>query len=472
MRPRGRKCKLVFGVSLWRGGLIAALATAGIAPLLAGTSTKSRNQIDQVLREAVKKGKLPGIVAMVAVGDQVIYQGAAGSRDTLKNISMTLDSIFRIASMTKPITAVAVMQLVESGRVKLDEPAATYLPELSLVQVLVEFDSATGKPEFRSPKTPPTVRQLLSHTSGYVYESFDQKLHDYAASGAVPPLSQGDDGFLKAPLVFDPGSRWEYGISYDWLGKLVEKISGQTLADYFREHIFQPLGMTDTFFDVPPQKQARVVAFHQRQQDGRFEESPPEPAKPVRSFYGGGGLYSTASDYLKFEQMLLGGGKRGSNRILQPETVEKMSRNQIGDLTLVELRSLTPQFAKDPIRIPGSLDKFGLGLAINTKPVEGGRSAGSLAWAGIYNTFFWIDPPQKTYAVIMMQILPFSDDTAISVAERFERAVYAHLAQGRRSRQTQLIELDHVERSRTSEVMTAGGSSYSRGVVSISRAGI
>jgi methyl acetate hydrolase len=171
-------------------------------------STESSNQIDQVLREAVKETKLPDIVAIVAVRDQVIYQGASGNRDTVKNISMTLDSIFRIASMTKPITAVAVMQLVESGRVKLDEPAATYLPELSRVQVLAEFDSATGKPKFRLPKTPPTVRQLLSHTSGYAYESFDQKLHDYAER-SCPPLAQGDDGFLKAPLVFDPDGNME-----------------------------------------------------------------------------------------------------------------------------------------------------------------------------------------------------------------------------------------------------------------------
>ena len=183
--------------------------------------------------------------------------------------------------------------------------------------------------------------------------------------------------------------------------------------------------MTDTFFDVPPEKQARVVALHQRQDDGSFLEPPPQPFTPVRFFSGGGGLYSTASDYLKFDRMLLGGGKLGNKRILRSETVDQMSRNQIGDLMLVELRSFVPQFAKDPSRIPGSLDKFGLGLAINTKPVEGGRSQSSLAWAGIYNTFFWIDPPRKTCAVIMMQILPFSDDAAYSVVEHFERAVYA-----------------------------------------------
>jgi methyl acetate hydrolase len=429
MRAPCTKSRLVFGVYFSRGMLVAALATATILTLFADSSAKSSNQIDQVLRKAVDEKKLPGIVAMVAVADHVIYQGASGKRDTIKNIPMTVDSIFRIASMTKPITSVGVMQLVESGRVKLDEPAATYLPELSQVQVLEEFDASTGKAKLRSPNALPTVRQLLSHTSGFAYDFFDPQLHGYVATGAVPPARQGDDGFLKAPLLFDPGSRWEYGISTDWLGKLIEKVSGQTLEDYFRQHIFQPLGMTDTFFDVPPEKQARVVALHQRQDDGSFLEPPPQPFKPVRFFSGGGGLYSTASDYLKFERMLLGGGKLGNKRILQSETVDQVSRNQIGDLMLVELRSSVPQLAKDPIRIPGSLDKFGLGFGINTKPVEGGRSRGSLAWAGIFNTFFWIDPPRKTCAVIMMQILPFSDDAAYSVVELFERAVYANSAE-------------------------------------------
>ncbi len=422
------RSKLLFGAYLSRGVVVAALATATILALFAGSPTKSSNQIDQVLREAVDEKKVPGIVAIVAVADHVIYQGAAGKRDTIKNIPMTVDSIFRIASMTKPVTSVAVMQLVESGRVKLDEPAATYLPELSQVQVLEEFDASTGKARLRSPKALPTVRQLLSHTSGFAYEFFDPQLHSYVATGAVPSARQGDDGFLKAPLLFDPGTRWEYGISTDWLGKLVEKVSGQSLDDYFRQHIFQPLGMTDTFFNVPPEKQARVVALHQRQDDGSFLEPPPQPFTPVRFFSGGGGLYSTAGDYLKFERMLLGGGKLGNKRILQSTTVEQMSRNQIGDLMLVQMRSFVPQFAKDPIRIPGSLDKFGLGFAINTKPVEGGRSRGSLAWAGIYNTFFWIDPPRKTCAVIMMQILPFSDDAGYSVVEHFERSVYANPA--------------------------------------------
>jgi len=436
---RFHKSKVLFGYCSSRGIVVAALAAAMVVTLFAvsstksndqaGSSAKSSNAIDQVLQEAVGEKKLPGIVATVAMGDRVVYEGATGKRDTTKNIPMTADTIFHIASMTKPVTSVAVMQLVESGRVKLDEPAATYFPELSSVRVLEEFDASTGKAKLRPPKSPPTVRQLLSHTSGFVYDFFDKKMHDYAATGAVPSASQGDDGFLKAPLAFDPGSRWEYGINTDLLGRLVEKVSGQTLEDYFRQHIFEPLGITDTFFNVPAEKQARVVALHQRQDDGSFVEPPQQPFQPARFFSGGGGLYSTAGDYLKFMRMLLGGGKLGSKQLLRTETVAEMSRNQIGDLTLVQLTSMTPQVAKNPIRIPGSLDKFGLGFGINSKAVEGGRSAGSLAWAGIFNTFFWIDPPRKTCAVILMQILPFSDAAAISVVEQFERAVYASPAE-------------------------------------------
>lgn len=429
MQTLRTKSRLFFGVHFSRGVPLVVLATAAVLTLFAGSPPKSGNPMDQVLQDAVDQKKVPGVVAMAASANGVTYQGAAGKLDSTKNIPMAVDAIFRIASMTKAVTSVAVMQLVESGRVKLDEPAATYLPELSQVQVLEAFDASTGKAQLRAPKSPPTVRQLLTHTAGFAYEFFDSKLRDYAATGAVPSVRQGDDSFLKAPLMFDPGTRWEYGINTDQLGRMVEKISGQTLEDYFREHIFQPLGMTDTFFNVPPEKQARVVALQTRQEDGSFVEPPPQPFQPVRFYSGGGGLSSTAGDYLRFERMVLGGGKLGNKRILRSETIAEMSRNQIGELTLVQMKSQIPQLAKDPIRIPGSLDKFGLGFAINTNPVEGGRSAGSLAWAGIYNTFFWIDPPRKTCAVVMMQTLPFSDDGAISVVEQFERAVYSKAAE-------------------------------------------
>lgn len=408
--------------------LVAVLAAAAVAAVFANNAAESAgNAIDRVLKDAVEQKKVPGVVAMVATGDKITYEGAAGKRNVAGNVPMTTDAIFRIASMTKPITSVAVMQLVEKGRVELDEPAATYLPELAKVQVLEEMDANTGKAKLRPPKTPPTVRQLLSHTSGFAYEFFDARLHAYAASGAVPSAAQGGDGFLKAPLVFDPGTQWEYGISTDWLGKLVEAVSGQSLEEYCRRNIFEPLGMADTFFNVPEAKQARLVTLHARKEDGTLSEVPPQPIKPTQFFSGGGGLHSTAGDYLRFARMILGGGKLGNKVILKADTVSSMERNQIGELSLVEMRSLAPQFAKDPIRVPAAPDKFGLGFGINSKPVEGRRSAGSVSWGGIYNTYFWIDPSRKTCAVLMMQMLPFSDDAATAVMEEFERSVYATL---------------------------------------------
>lgn len=408
-------------------GLLVLTLSAGVLLISRGdgTAKSPANQIDTVLRDAVEKNKVPGVVATVAVADRVVYQGSAGKRDVNSNAPMTTDAIFRIASMTKPVTSVAVMQLVERGLVKLDEPAAAYLPDLAKVQVLESYDAKTAKALLRPPKTPLTVRRLLTHTSGFGYEFFDSKLRDYVASGALPSLFKGGEGFLNAPLMFDPGARWEYGISADWSGKLVEAVSKQSLEDYFHQHIFEPLGMTDTFFNVPADKQSGLVALHQRKDDGTLVEAPPQPMQPVKFFSGGGGLHSTAGDYLKFARMLLGGGKLGQVRILRAETVNLMEQNQIGDLTVGRIDSLVPQLATNGVRPMGALDKFGLGLAINTRPFEGGRAARSLAWSGIYNTFFWIDPANKTCAVLMMQILPFMDDAPRAVLEQFERTVYA-----------------------------------------------
>src|SRR5262249_29539200 len=203
----------------------------------------------------VEQRRVPGVVAMVATRDAVAYQGAFG---------FDRDAIFSIASMTKPVTSVAVMQLVEAGKVKLDEPATTYLPELGTVQVL---EGGTLRP----PKAPPTVRQLLTHTAGFGYEFLDKDLFDYAAAGKIPHITAGGDGFMKAPMVFDPGTRWEYGINIDWLGRLVEKVSGQSLEDYFRQRVFEPLGMRDTFFNVPPDKVSRMVAVYGRTRAGTLE---------------------------------------------------------------------------------------------------------------------------------------------------------------------------------------------------------
>ena len=228
---------------------------------------------------------------------------------------------------------------------------------------------------------------------------------------------------MKAPLMFDPGTRWEYGINTDWLGRLVEKVSGQTLDAYMRQAIFDPLGMSDTFFNVPPDKQARMVPAFNRAEDGSLASPPPQPYQAVEFFAGGSGLYSTADDYMKFVRAILGGGQLGATRILSSASVDQMAQNQIGDLTLQLSTSLMPQMVKDGA-LPGRPDKFGLGFAMNTAPIEKGRGANTLSWGGVFNTFFWIDRDKKVAAVFITQMLPFLEDGPSQVVNDFDRAVY------------------------------------------------
>ena len=367
--------------------------------------------LEKVLRTAVDQKQVPGVVAMVATADGVAYEGA---------FDLTKDTIFAIASMTKPITSVAVMQLVEAGKVKLDEPAATYLPELSKVQVL---EGST----LRAPKSAVTVRQLLTHTSGFAYEFMNATLHDYVAQGKAPSSLAEGDGFLQSPLLSDPGTRWEYGISTDWLGRLVERVTGQSLEAYFRLKIFEPLGMQDSYFNVPVDKQARLAAVFRRTEDGGLTQEKPWTLEPVEFYSGGGGLYSTAADYMKFEQAILAGGELGNQRILSSETVSEMGQNQIGIHTLRPFSSVMPELVGDGTTLPGGLDKFGLGFALNSRASDGGRGANTMSWAGIYNTFFWIDRERKVCAVLMSQMLPGADAGALKLAGDFDRAVYVWL---------------------------------------------
>ncbi len=367
------------------------------------------SELDTLLRTAVEQRRVPHVVAMVATARGVAYEHAVG---------IGSDAIFSIASMTKPVTSVAVMQLVEAGKVKLDEPAATYLPELSSVQVM---DAGTMRP----PRGPLTVRHLLTHTAGFGYEFMNRDLFNLVGKGTLPSVMAGGDGFMKAPLLFDPGTKWEYGINTDWLGRLVERISGQSLEVYFRQHIFDPLGMPDSSFIVPPDKQSRVARMYQRGDGGALAEQPPRPSPPPGIFYsGGGGLSSTARDYLTFARALMSGGQIGQRRILTSESVAMMGRNQIGDLAIRPFASVMPQLATDGAALTGNLDKFGLGFALNTKAGPTGRGPNTLAWAGIFNTFFWIDRENQVSAVLMTQMLPGMDLGATKLLEDFDRAVY------------------------------------------------
>ena len=377
--------------------------------------------IDEVLRGSVKRRKIPAAVAMVATAEKTTYTGAFGKRDSAAVADLSPDSIFRIASMTKAVTSVAAMQLVEQGKLTLDEPVARHLPELSGLEVLEGFDKNTGNPILRPVSKPVTLRRMLTHTAGFGYDTWDENLLRYNAHAA--PGATG-----VPPLVFQPGTRWEYGTNLDWTGRLVEAVSSQTLEAYFQRNIFAPLGMKDTSFSVPAEKYERLVSSYQRQSDASLKETPRTPPAPAKTFNGGGGLFSTAGDYVRFMQMILRRG-RGSDQqqILRAETVDIMTSNQIGELSAGKMKSVRRDRSSDVDFHTGVDDKFGFGFLINTVAYEGGRSAGSLAWAGLENTFYWIDPRRGLCAVLLMQFLPFCDTEAIGALGDFERAVYATL---------------------------------------------
>lgn len=361
---------------------------------------------------------------MAATSERIIYQGAFGKRYVGAGEDMTVDSVFRIASMTKPITSVAAMQLVEEGALTLDAPVSKYIPSFAELQVLEGFDEVTQEPQLRLAPTPVTVRHLLTHTAGFGYETFNPLLRDVVAVGLVPSIDAGHDGFLQAPLVFDPGDRWHYGINTDWLGRLVETVRGSSLDQLLKDRIFLPLGMQDTHFNLPAGKEPRLVTTHARQEDGGLVEAPRETPTTVSFFSGGGGLFSTAADYTRFLRALLRGGELAGARILKADTVALMGQNQIGELEAGAIPSVSPLLSNNVDFFPGSIDRFGLGFLLNSEPVSGGRASGSLAWAGLYNTYFWIDPAQDVCGVLMTQILPFYDAKVIDLLGDFERAVY------------------------------------------------
>jgi methyl acetate hydrolase len=368
------------------------------------------SSIDDVLQSGIARRKVPAVVAMASSASETFYRGAFGVRDS-SGAPVTIGSIFQIASMTKAITTVAALQLVEQGKTALDEPVAKHLPKLEKLDVLEGFDGA-GNPILRPARTPITLKHLLTHTSGLCYDNWDEKAFRYA-SKATP----GTVG----PLMFEPGSRWQYGQGCDWAGRLVETISGSTLEEYFQAKIFRPLGMGDTSYILPAAKFDRLVTGWMRENGGPLKPVERSMPQPPTSFNGGGGLYSTAADYTRFMQAIL----RKGEGILQPKTVASMTVNQIGSATAGKMRSFKPDISADVDIQPGATEKWGLGFLINTTAYRNGRAAGSLAWAGLYNTFYWIDPKSSLCAVILMQFLPFVDKEAVGMLNDFETAVYA-----------------------------------------------
>ena len=403
--------------------------------MLTRRDTALQQSIDALLASAAANGDVPGVVAAVTSADATLYAGAAGVRAQGGSVPIGQDTVVWLASMTKPIIGAAAMQLVEQGRIELDAPAARILPELGTFQVLTGWN-AQGELLTRPPKTALTLRHLLTHTSGLVYDTWNPDMARYQKLHNIPRAGSGLERSLRLPLAFDPGERWEYGINIEWTGRLIEAVSGQRLGQYLMDHLTGPLGMHSTGFKITPDMRTRLAKVHQRGGDGGLSVTDFEINQSPEFEPGGGGLYSTASDYLRFMRMILNrgagedaGGKAGQgNRVLRPETVALMSKNAIGDLRVRMLPTQSPALSRDAEFFPGLHKTWGLSFMINEATAPTGRSPGSLAWAGLPNTFFWIDPAKQIGGVMLMQVLPFVDEKALGLFTKFEERVYAGFA--------------------------------------------
>jgi methyl acetate hydrolase len=377
-------------------------------------------RIAEPLRRAAEAGDVPGVVAAAATGDGVIFEGAFGSRDLATGAPMTTDTVVWIASMTKAVTGACAMQLVERGRLSLDGDIAAVVPELGRVQVLEGF-APDGQPRLRAPKRAITLRHLLTHTAGFTYDIWNADMGRHMEAAGIPGVISCQNAALATPLVFDPGQKWEYGISIDWAGKAVEAASGQTLADYMAEHVLGPLGMTDTGFRIGAAQRQRLAKIHARTADGVVSTDTELPQDP-EFHMGGGGLYATVGDYLKFTQMILHGGTLNGARVLAAATVDTMARNAMGDLVCNPMKTAAAALSHDVDFVSGM--KWGLSFLINPQKLPTGRSANSLAWAGLANSYFWIDRTRGVTGVYATQLLPFFDPRAVQCFEAFETAVY------------------------------------------------
>jgi methyl acetate hydrolase len=380
--------------------------------------------IDAVLRKAVDSGALPHVVAVAADRNGVIYEGAAGSTVAGGDDPVSPGTHFRIMSMTKIVTTVAALQQVEKGTLDLDAPVDTYRPEFAEVQVLEGVDGDT--PRLRPPASRATVKQLVTHTAGLSYWFWNEDITRWQSVTGTPTVLSGSTVIFTAPMVADPGTKFEYGINTDWLGRVVEAAAGVPLDVAVRDGITDPLGMSETSFAPTDEQRANLVALHVTGDDGRWTGiGDVLPASP--EYYAGGhGLHSTPRDFLTFQQALLHGGTFEGTTILRGSTVDAAFTNQIGDLDFpAAIETADPAASFGFHAGPGY--KWGYGLLLNTADVPGGRRAGSGAWAGLMNTHFWVDPAAGVTGAIYSQFLPFVPEEALGVYAAFERALYASL---------------------------------------------
>ena len=392
---------------------------------MASTATARNAKIDATMKAAADAGDVPGVVAMATDRTSTIYEGAFGKRVLGEPAAMTLDTVGWIASMTKALTGAAAMQLVEQGKLDLDAPAAKVVPDLGKAQVLEGFDAA-GQPRTRAPKRAITLRHLLTHTAGFGYEIWSEDIAKYQTAKNIPGIITCKHAALTTPLLFDPGERWFYGIGIDWAGMMVEAVSGKRLGQYLAQNLFAPLGMTSIAYKITPDMRGRLAKIHQREEGDKLVpqmelEIPQEPEFDM----GGGGLYGTAGDYLKFVRMMLNRGRANGIQVLKSETIDLMSKNAMGDARVFLLKTAAPPLSNDAEFFPGVEKTWGLTFQINAAKAPTGRPAGGLMWAGLANTYFWIDQSTGIGGVYVTQILPFADKKSLPLYYAFESAFYA-----------------------------------------------
>lgn len=376
-----------------------------------------------ILNRGVETGAVPGAVVTIVDRDGVCWEGAAGETVAGSGSAMTTDTVGAIFSMTKAVTGVAAMQLVEQGRMSLDAPASEVIPWFGETQVLEGFD-VDGDPITRPPASPITLRNLLTHTSGFTYELFNADNIAWREKTATPSMFTAENKALEVPLAFDPGTRWEYGIGIDWAGKMVEAVSGQTLGEYFATHITGPLAMHDTAFECNESMLGRAATIHARGPDGSLSPLELSPPENPEFQMGGGGLHGTMGDYGRFIRMFLNDGELDGQRILAPSTVDLMTQNHIGSIPIGGLKSAIPMFTNDTDILPGEPKSWGLTFLINEKPLATGRSAGSLMWAGLANSYYWIDRNKDIGGAYLSQIFPFADERSMGLFAEIECEAY------------------------------------------------
>lgn len=374
--------------------------------------------LNRYLAAAIESRGIPGAVALVVDADGVLFTGAYGQRNVADGVAMTNDSIFRIASMTKPIAATAIMMLVEEGKLSLDDEIADLLPDSVSQMVIENFNAADGSYTTRPAERPITLRQLLSHSSGLAYGF---------GSSVVTRLNQQGVNGTAVPLLYDPGEAWSYGGGIAIVARALEQIEGRGLDEFLRQRLFGPLGMSETAYVVPAALNDRVVTIHNRDAAGNLVEAA-NPASIRSGVSGDGGLHTTAADYARFIQLILNDGVApGGERLLSSASIAELGRNQLGAVKVTLQDEALPNLAR-AFPLGADRDGFGLGFQVTGAHDEDGlRAPGSMSWAGIYNTEFWIDPATGIGAVLMLQYLPFYDADAIALLTGFEQQVYARI---------------------------------------------